>query len=436
MNPEDALAQRLDALEERIAAPLIDWAQFTLPVVNTYSTTSGYAWTTSAPSGWSTEFDKAKRQVERLYEIYYLTREQAQHLLAAWKPGYVLDKTHGLYTWVRNEPPLTEGEPLMLEQVIRLYHAYMMQDVRSPIPHLAGPPGVGKSETVQQLADLLGVKLHIINVARLSPLELEGVQMPVGNPTNIDEYRLHLLTSTIWTQLKEGDIVLLDEFMRGFPEVYNGLLDIMTSRQVAGFHLPKVFFIGASNSVAAYDKALEDRLLHLFVPDPRKSKTARRHIKQLLINEIGLHPDAERWSEMDELLDHEVLPMYAVLDQFTHKAALGTTTIEGSSVRKLIGQAKLRAFQSRSLISLVDMNNQVAMMQGKPQYVVLRPNNLSSNEVKAYPTKAAQLKGNPRLTPVQSQNLALNLALLDMAAARTEQPLEEEGEPQDDDVFN
>ena len=45
----------------------------------------------------------------------------------------------------------------MLEQLIRLYTASMMQDVRSPIPHLAGPPGTNKSGVAQQLADLTAV---------------------------------------------------------------------------------------------------------------------------------------------------------------------------------------------------------------------------------------------------------------------------------------
>lgn len=316
----------------------------------------------------------------------------------------------------------------MLEQVIRLYTAYMMQDVRSPIPHLAGPPGVGKSTVVQQLADLLGVRLHIINVARLSPLELEGVQMPVGNVANIDDYRLHLLTSTIWTQLKEGDIVLLDEFMRGFPEVYNGLLDIMTSRQVAGYQLPKVFFIAASNSVAAYDKALEDRLLHLFVDDIRSNRRARAQVEQLLINEIGLHPAVAQSYELESLITQQIEPMYQVLDQFANKAMVGSTVLQGQSVRKLIGQAKLREIQCSELRELISLSNTKAAQDAKWQFVIVLPG------VKVHPSywaAARQLVGNPKLTKIQSDNLALNLQLIEMQQAARE-PLNKEGDTTDD----
>lgn len=57
--------------------------------------------------------------------------------------------------WFATEP---EGKDALLQQVIRLYYAYMAQDVRSPMPHLAGPPGVGKSEVIAQLAKMLGVR--------------------------------------------------------------------------------------------------------------------------------------------------------------------------------------------------------------------------------------------------------------------------------------
>ena len=188
----------------------------------------------------------------------------------------------------------------MLTKLMRLYVMSMAYDVRSPMPHLVGPPGCGKSTSVEQLAELLGVQLHIINVSRLSPLEIEGVQMPHGSD---DEMALRMLPATFWTSLKEGDILLMDEFLRGFPEVYNGLLDIFTSRRVGAFVLPKVFIIGASNSVVAYDQALEDRLLHLPVTDPRKSKTELQNLADIMTSALGLLPAMAKDPCMVDLLD-------------------------------------------------------------------------------------------------------------------------------------
>lgn len=301
----------------------------------------------------------------------------------------------------------------MLETLLKTYIAAMEGDVRSPTLHMFGPPGCGKSTFGQQLADLVDRKLHIINVSRLSPLELEGVQMPDEERT-----KLTLLHATQWTSLKDGDIVLLDEFLRGFPEIYNGLLDIMTSRKVADFTLPKVFFIAASNTTVAYDAALEDRLLHLPVADPRTNKTAKKKLAQLLVDEVGLSPSMLTSMEMQSVLDTEVLPMYEVLDALTGKGGTNVANVsKGHSIRNLIGQAQLRCVQSQPLAELIQMNNIAAIRDGKFQFVVLTSGkNVDSKYIKA----AAQLSGNPRLTDLQARNLRLNLQLISMEDARSE----------------
>jgi hypothetical protein len=312
----------------------------------------------------------------------------------------------------------------LLETVLKLYVTSQAGDVRSPVPHLFGPPGCGKSTVVQQAADMLGVTLHIINVSRISPLELEGVQMPVDENT-----RLHLLTATFWTQLKEGDILLLDEFLRGFPEVYSGMLDILTSRQVGGFKLPKVFIIAASNSTVTYDPALEDRLMHIKVPDLRKLKSARKHTAQLIIDQIGLMPAMVDRMEMQSLIDTEILPMYELLDQIGGKVTAGSTA-KGCSVRNLIGQARLRHITSTPLRELLDMNNRQAITEGKYQYVVLSD---GKHVDPKYVRNARGLVGNSRLTEIQAINLDLNLQLISMEEAKAEK--EGDTDYDDDDIL-
>ena len=364
--------------------------------------------------------------------IGYMTGPEARQL------EEILDKLDARLDWntltrmftVVPKSPITEGHNTMLEKIIKLYTAYMMHDVRSPIPHIAGPPGTNKSTVVEQLAELLGKKLHIINVARINVLELEGVQMPIGHADLPDDYRLKLLTSTIWTQLKDGDVVLLDEFMRGFPEVYNGLLDIMTSRQVAGFQIPQVFFISASNSVAAYDPALEDRLLHIPVPDIRKNKTARNAVKDAFIQKLGLNPAIRDLPELESLIAIEVQPMYEVLDQFSGKGARGPSVLKGQSIRKLIGQALLREMQSPALKEVIEMNNLLSMKEGKAQFVLL-PNGKTPPQ--GYEAKARALVGNDKLTQIQRENIELNLQLIEMEIASNETTTPEGDE--DDDIF-
>lgn len=256
----------------------------------------------------------------------------------------------------------------MLEKLLKLYTVSMATGVTSPMPHVVGPPGAGKSTVFQQLADLLGVRLHVVNVSRISPLGLEGLEMP--DETNS---ALRLLVSELWTKAQPGDIYLFDEFLRGFPEVYNGLLDIFTGREVAGYELPQVFIAGASNSTATYDRALEDRLLHIPVADPRRSSEERTRLAQLIVDELGLDPRVQDVAEMFNLLENEVLPTYDMLDSFGKKGAKNSSggSGEGSSVRKLIGQAKLREVQSSYLRKLLQVNNQLASQPGREHHMFL-----------------------------------------------------------------
>lgn len=298
----------------------------------------------------------------------------------------------------------------MLEKLLHLYTTAMTHDVRSPMPHLVGPPGTGKSTIVQQAADLLGVHLHIINVNRLSPLEIEGLQMPVDNNT-----RIHMIPAVFWSRLAEGDIVLFDEYLRGFPEVQDALLDVLTSRRVGAFQLPKVFFVGASNSVIAYDKALEDRLLNIPVQDLRSSAKFLKAAKARFIEEAGLHPDLISSYELRELFDQEVLPTYAMLDAFKDNKTMAVADLKGSSVRNLVGQVKLRYSTNPWLTELVRSNNRLVISKQQLQYLVLMHEEALDPRL---PTQLRKLEKVEGLTPYQRRNLDLNLQLIELAEAK------------------
>lgn len=302
----------------------------------------------------------------------------------------------------------------MLSTILRLYTAARGERVRTPIVHLFGPPGCGKSSFVEQAAKLLGVNLHQINVSRISPLELEGVQMPT-------EGKLELLLATYWNNLKDGDILFLDEFLRGFPEVYNGLLDILTSRTVGGHELPDVFIIAASNSTTAYDPALTDRLLHLYVPDPRTSKREDMRIRSSIVNALGLLPSMVTAMSMDALMSEHILPMYKMLDAAKGNNVRSTSSSQDMSPRNLIGQGQLRECTSGDLYALLESNNVAAMRQGKPQFVrIAYYKNRITPVDPTYVEKMVPLLSSDKLTPAQRIQAQVNINLIESDAVMKE----------------
>ena len=312
----------------------------------------------------------------------------------------------------------------MLELILKLYTMAMAGDVRSPLPHIVGPPGCGKSTVIEQAAAVIGVNLHIINVSRLSPLEVEGVMMPHGSA---EEMLLKMLPATYWTSLQEGDILLLDEWLRGFPEVYNGMLDILTARRVGNYVLPKVFIIAASNSTTAYDAALEDRMLHIKVPDPRNDKKEFKRLAEMFVDEVGLLPTMVTSQEMQHLLRSQVLPMFNLLDKFDGGGTSGNTTLKGKSLRNLIGQAKLRLIQCVELDEVLRMNNLNACNAGKYQYVVLP----DGKNVPAQYLSNMNKINESKLTPKQKLNLELNRQLIQLEDIRRQK---EEAKADDSDL--
>lgn len=236
----------------------------------------------------------------------------------------------------------------VLEQLIKLYWLATTYDVRSPMPHIVGPPGASKSTTVHELAETVGCKVHTLNVSRLSPLEVEGLQIP-----HETESKLKLLVSNFWSNLNDGDIILLEEFLRGFPEVYNSLLDIFTAREVAGFKLPNVFIVGTSNTDVAYDQALQDRLLHIYVPDMTKT-VIRSNAVSWFLSDAGLcRTDQTLVALCEGLFLAAVVPLYQKQSNDVNNSHI----VKGSSARKLMGELLLRTFESLELSHFVNRYN-------------------------------------------------------------------------------
>ncbi|MDR1444815.1 MAG: ATP-dependent Clp protease ATP-binding subunit ClpA [Treponema sp.] len=116
----------------------------------------------------------------------------------------------------------------------------------------AGPTGVGKTELARQLADILGIVIHRVDMSEYQ--EKHTVSRLVGAPPGYVGYEEGgLLTDAIRKQ--PHAVVLLDEIEKAHPDIYNILLQIMdyatlTDNNGRKADFRNVIFIMTSNAGA------------------------------------------------------------------------------------------------------------------------------------------------------------------------------------------
>ena len=133
---------------------------------------------------------------------------------------------------------------------------------------LHGRPGVGKSQIVQQLADLIGARLFDVRLTTIEPQDLRGLP-----------YYDHEAKKTVWYRPEDlpddpaqPSILFLDELTAASPYLQPTVYGLLQERRVGQHKLPaSVLIVAAGNTVEdgaiAYEMgtALSDRLVHLHV---------------------------------------------------------------------------------------------------------------------------------------------------------------------------
>ena len=157
-----------------------------------------------------------------------------------------------------------------------LYVAMIRQNMRMtdvPAVFLWGPPGIGKSAAVRQIADNIekatGKKTHVTDIRLLlfSPIELRGVPVP-----DAEREFTKWLRPKLFDLSADEDVVnllFLDELSAAPPAVQAAAYQITLDRTVGEHSLPdNTIVIAAGNRVTdrsvAYQmpKALANRLMH------------------------------------------------------------------------------------------------------------------------------------------------------------------------------
>lgn len=142
-------------------------------------------------------------------------------------------------------------------------------------PNVEGKHGLGKTESMKELAEEMGAKLVVIEGTLLSEGDLGGLPITSRGEDGIitTEFALHTKLAEVKRLIDKDEKVILfiDEWNRNTTEVKNELMNIVLNREINGFILPKdkVYVVAASNpcedgyEVGDVDPAIANRFCYL-----------------------------------------------------------------------------------------------------------------------------------------------------------------------------
>lgn len=134
---------------------------------------------------------------------------------------------------------------------------YWYEDRANNIYLLMGGPGIGKTEIVRQFAEKKGVNVVTLLASQSVPNEIAGTNGPDLSSDVMKYYE-----PTFLRQLKDGDILFMDELLTAPASNLAACLTMMQSRVLQGDKkLPDVMIICASNNmpVSQVSAPLRDR---------------------------------------------------------------------------------------------------------------------------------------------------------------------------------
>lgn len=180
--------------------------------------------------------------------------------------------------------------------------AYLQQLVRQQLPistMIWGPPGIGKSSIVAQVAERSQLDFIDVRLSQLAPTDLRG--LPVAVPPQPGEANG---TSTWYPPEflpREGQgILFLDELNMAPPAMQGVAQQLILDRQVGSYRVPDGWFIWAAGnrkedraSVFEMPAPLANRFLHLSVGpdfDSFKAYALERRLQEQVLAFLAFRP--------------------------------------------------------------------------------------------------------------------------------------------------
>ena len=143
--------------------------------------------------------------------------------------------------------------------------------LRKIAPYIWGPPGIGKSDIVRQIANELGWALIDLRLTRMDSTDLTGLPYLHEESRQTIYYLPEFLPTEEMIQDwgKNGCIIFLDELSAAEPRLQASAYELILDRRIGKYNLPdNVMVVAAGNRIEdgaiAYDltSALSDRFVH------------------------------------------------------------------------------------------------------------------------------------------------------------------------------
>lgn len=212
-----------------------------------------------------------------------------------------------------------------IQQVKRNLPVLMKHDI---VPFLWGVQGVGKTETVKQVAKELGVDFRHLHLATQEVGDLVGL-LKHNEDGTVGHARPE------WLPTKGNGILFLDELNRAHPDVLQAVFSLVMGKTIHTHTLPDGWKIVAAGNYASgeftttdmSDKALMSRFCHLdFKPTPEEfvafaeknnalsvagfihDNPESLEIKKREKPDHNVTPDRRAWLKMIAPLENEDIP--------------------------------------------------------------------------------------------------------------------------------
>lgn len=165
---------------------------------------------------------------------------------------------------------------------------------------LWGPPGIGKTDCLAQLAQEMNARYKTFLTATMDPTDVVGVPHPVGNLTEFLPPK-EFFELTNQAEYKGPMIVCFDDLPAGNEAVFNALLRFFHNREVGGVPIRDNVFICATGNrsedranARELGTALNNRFVHLDI-NPSNEEwrewAINNAVPKEIIGFIGAHAD-------------------------------------------------------------------------------------------------------------------------------------------------